>query len=43
VVNFSAESDGIGPDDVVDRVLEITPTKESELTADSRFQKIFAS
>ena len=43
VVNFSAESEGIGPDDVVDRVLEITPTKESELTADSRFQKIFAS
>jgi hypothetical protein len=26
-----------------DRVIEITPTKESELTADSRFQKIFAS
>jgi MoxR-like ATPase len=43
VVNFSAESEGIGPDDVVDRVIEITPTKESELTADSRFQKIFAS
>jgi MoxR-like ATPase len=43
VVNFSAESEGIGPDDVVDRLLTVTPTKEDELTADSRFQKIFAS
>lgn len=43
VVNFSAESEGIGPDDVVDRLLSVTPTKEDELTADSRFQKIFAS
>jgi MoxR-like ATPase len=43
VVNFAAESDGIGPDDVVDRLLEITPTKEGELTSDARFQKIFAS
>jgi MoxR-like ATPase len=43
VVNFAAESDGIGPDNVIDRLVEITPTKESELTSDSRFQKIFAS
>src|SRR3954468_23247025 len=43
VVNFSAESEGIGPDNVIDRLVEITPTKESELTSDSRFQKIFAS
>jgi MoxR-like ATPase len=43
VVNFSAESEGIGPDDIVDRLIEITPTKEGELTSDSRFQKIFAS
>ncbi|HEY2826584.1 MAG TPA: MoxR family ATPase [Pirellulales bacterium] len=43
VVNFSAESDGIGPDNVVDRLIEMTPSKEGELTADSRFQKIFAS
>ncbi len=43
VVNFSAESEGIGPDDVVDRLLEITPTKEDELTTDARFQKMFAS
>ena len=31
------------PDDVIDRLLEITPTKEGELTGDARFQKIFAS
>ncbi len=34
VVNFAAESEGITPDDVVDRLLEITPTKEDELTTD---------
>ena len=43
VVNFSAESEGIMPDDIVDRLLAITPTKEDELTRDARFQKIFAS
>jgi MoxR-like ATPase len=43
VVNFAAESDGVTTDDVVDRLLAITPTKEDELTSDARFQKIFAS
>ena len=43
VVNFSAESDGVTSDDIVDRLLAITPTKEDELTSDARFQKIFAS
>jgi MoxR-like ATPase len=43
VVNFSAESEGIGADDVVDRLIETTPTKEDELTTDGRFQKMFAS
>jgi MoxR-like ATPase len=43
VVNFSAESEGVMPDDIVDRLLAITPTKEDELTRDARFQKIFAS
>jgi MoxR-like ATPase len=43
VVNFSAESEGITPDDIVDRLLAMTPTKEDELTSDARFQKIFAS
>jgi MoxR-like ATPase len=43
VVNFAAESDGISPDDIIERLLAVTPTKEDELTSDARFQKIFAS
>ena len=43
VVNFAAESDGITQDDIIDRLLAVTPTKEDELTTDARFQKIFAS
>ncbi|HEX4144996.1 MAG TPA: MoxR family ATPase [Pirellulales bacterium] len=43
VVNFAAQSEGVTPDDIVGRLLEITPTKEDELTRDARFQKIFAS
>ncbi|MEC7450359.1 MAG: AAA family ATPase, partial [Planctomycetota bacterium] len=41
--NFAAESDGITADHVVDRLIEVTPTAEDELTRDARFQKIFAS
>ena len=43
VVNFAAESEGVSPDDIVQRIVAITPTKEDELTSDARFQKIFAS
>ena len=43
VINFAAESEGVTTDDVVDKLIEITPTKEDELTSDARFQKIFAS
>ena len=43
VLNFTAESDGVTADDVVERLLEITPGREDELTSDARFQKIFAS
>jgi len=43
LVNFSAESEGVTPDDIVERLVSITPTKEDELTSDARFQKIFAS
>ena len=43
VVNFAAESEGISQDDIIDKILEVTPTKEDELTQDARFQKIFAS
>ena len=43
VVNFAAESEGVTTDDVIQRLVENTPTKEDELTNDARFQKIFAS
>ena len=43
VVTFAAESDGVTADDVVDRLVQETPSKEDELTRDARFQKIFAS
>ena len=43
VINFAAESDGVTQDNIIDRLIEITPTKEDELTSDARFQAIFAS
>ena len=43
VVNFAAESDGVTTDDVVDRILDSTPTRENELIHDARFKKILAS
>jgi MoxR-like ATPase len=43
VINFAAESEGVTTDQVVDRLIDTTPTKEDELTRDARFQKIFAS
>lgn len=43
VNNFAAESEGISTDDVIQKLIEITPSKEDELTNDARFQKIFAS
>ena len=43
VVNFAAESDGISSDDIIDQLLQATPTQEDELANDARFQAIFAS
>jgi MoxR-like ATPase len=43
VVNFAAESDGISPDDIIESLLQTTPTLEDELANDARFQAIFAS
>lgn len=43
VVNFAAESDGITADQLIDRIVLETPTREDELTNDARFKKIFAS
>lgn len=43
VTNFAAESEGITPDTVIERLVHETPAKEGELTRDPRLQKIFAS
>lgn len=43
LTNFTATSEGITTDMVVDRLLKETPAKEGELTRDDRFKKIFAS
>jgi MoxR-like ATPase len=43
VLNFAAQSEGQTPDELVDRLVAMTPAKEDELTRDARFQKIFAS
>src|SRR5436309_1413215 len=43
LTNFTAASEGITPDTVIDRILKETPSREGELTKDERFQKIFAS
>jgi MoxR-like ATPase len=42
-LSFTAESEGVTADQIIDRILSITPTREDELTRDARFQKIFAS
>ena len=42
-INFAAQSDGISSDDVIQQLIDNTPSKEDELSSDARFQKIFAS
>src|SRR6516164_5573493 len=42
LTNFTAASEGITTDTVVKKLIEETPSKESELTRDERFKKIFA-
>lgn len=43
LTNFTAASEGISTDMVVERLLKETPSRESELTSDERFKRIFAS
>src|SRR6202047_1979880 len=43
LTNFTAASEGISPDVVVKKLIEETPSKESDLSRDERFKKIFAS
>ena len=42
-MNFAAESDGVSADDVIEKIVQVTPDKEDELSRDARFQEIFAS
>ena len=43
VTNFAAESDGVTPDTVIEKLIAETPSKEGELTSAPRLQKIFAA
>ena len=43
VLSFTAESEGMNVDDIIDRLISVTPSREDELTNDARFQKIFVS
>ena len=43
VLSFAAESDGVTPDQLIQRLIDDTPEREDELLNDARFQKIFAS
>ena len=43
VVGFAAESEGVTPDAIIERIIETTPAREDELSRDARFQTIFAS
>jgi MoxR-like ATPase len=43
LTNFTAASEGITTDTVVEKLLRETPSREGELTRDERFKKIFAS
>jgi MoxR-like ATPase len=43
LTNFTAASEGITTDMVIERLLKETPSREGELTRDDRFKKIFAS
>jgi MoxR-like ATPase len=43
LTNFTAASEGVTPDIVINKLLQETPSREGELTRDERFKKIFAS
>jgi len=43
VLSFTAESEGLSADDLIERLLAATPAHEDDLIDDARFHKIFAS
>jgi MoxR-like ATPase len=43
LTSYTANSEGVTPDSVIKRLIDETPDKESELSSDERFRRIFAS
>ncbi len=43
LTNFTAASEGVTPDTVIERLIKSTPSREGELTRDPRFEKIFSA
>jgi MoxR-like ATPase len=43
LTNFTAASEGVTPDTVIERLLKETPARDGELQKDERFKKVFAS
>jgi MoxR-like ATPase len=43
LTNFTAASEGVTSDTVIDKLLKETPSRDGELTRDERFKKIFTS
>lgn len=43
ITNFSADSEGVTADRIVERLLDETPSREDELTRDKRFAAILGS
>jgi MoxR-like ATPase len=43
LTNFTAASEGVTTDTVIERLVKETPSREGELTKDDRFKKIFAT
>src|SRR5229473_1928252 len=43
LTNFTAASEGVTTDTVIEKLIKETPSREGELTKDERFKRIFAS
>jgi MoxR-like ATPase len=43
LTNFTAASEGVTTDQVIERLIKETPSRDGELTRDERFRRIFAS
>ena len=43
ITNFNADSEGVSADDIVNKLIEVTPDKEDALTHDEKVQKAFTA